>query len=503
MKKYIFTVSLFLLIGMVSCDLDKDPYSEITDNNYPGAGSGTKEYTTAQAVEGLLTDAYTDFASEFWQLDIYLMNEGQSDNAYAGESKEQTMQLDEFRVTATNGTVKRDWSYLYKHITKTNSILKWAPLIQDPALTENRRKEIIAEASFMRAICYFNLVRIYGDVPLSLEEIPEITADNIEELRPLIFPARTSQDKIYEQILADMDVATKNAPDYSSNKFKITKALANLIMAQVHATKDGFENTNWENVRTYASAVVSDTRYGLLTNYDDVFAIEGNPAPSGNLPTASLKNPDSKESLFEVHYTSWNALGNWAAQMFYGLDWKKFNTPSHDLRKAFTEAKDSIRSQSSIVYLNVTGSWSDQYWPQGSYPFCYKLRAQEKTNIVLFRLPEAILLLAEAENELNNLSEAQRLLNIVRKRVKQNDTSADTKEKMRLAIEKEHRLEFAFEGKRWFDLKRRGRFIQVMKSCTDQQKGYADTYLNNNRLLWPIPQDERDINENLTQNAGY
>jgi len=488
---------------MTSCDLDKYPYSEVTDENYPGAGGGTTEYTTAQAIEGLLTDAYTDFASEFWQLDIYLMNEGQTDNAYAGESKEQTMQFDEFRVNATNNTVKRDWSYLYKHITKTNSILKWAPLIQDPALTETRRKEIIGEASFMRAICHFNLVRIYGDVPLSTVEIPEINAGNMEELLPLIFPARTEKAKVYEQILIDLDAAVKNAPDYSSNKFKITKALANLVMAEVYATKEGFENTDWEKVRSYASAVVSDTRYGLMPNYNDIFAVEGDPVPSTTLPTLSLKYPDNKESLFEVHYSSWNTLGNWAAQMFYGIDWKKFNTPSHDLKKAFTDAKDSIRSQASIVYLNVSGSWSDQYWPQGNYPFCYKLRAQEKTNIVLFRLPEAILLLAEAENELNNLPEAQRLLNIVRNRVKQNDTTADTKAKMRLAIENEHRLEFAFEGKRWFDLKRRGRFIQVMKSTTDHQRNYANSRLNENRLIWPIPQNERDLNEHLTQNPGY
>lgn len=503
MKKYIYAISLGILFSFSSCDLDTDPYSEITDKNNEGASNGKTEYTTAQAIEGLLTDAYSDFASELWQLDMYIMNEGQSDNAYAGESKDQTMQIDEFRIGPTNGTVKRDWSYLYKHITKTNSILKWAPLIEDPALTETRKKEIIGEASFMRAICYFNLVRIYGDVPLSLEEIPEINLDNMKELEHLIFPKRSSVADVYSQILADMKVAVTDAPDYSANKFKVTKALANFIMAQVYATKDDRESTNWTEVRKYAKYVVDDTRYDLMPNYDDMFAIDAAGVADGTLPTASLKYPDNKESLFEVHYTSWNALGSWAGQMFYGLDWKKFNTPSRDLYKAFTDENDSIRSNASIKFVNVTGSWSDQFWPASNYPFSFKLRGQEKMNIVLFRYAEAVLLLAEAENELNNLGEAEYQLNRIRTRAKLDGTTADTKDKMRLAIENEHRLEFAFEGKRWFDLKRRGRFIEVMKKCTDQQRSYANTYLNDNKLIWPIPQDEKDINDNLVQNPGY
>jgi len=179
---------------------------------------------------------------EFWQLDIYVVNDAQSDNAYAGESSAQTQQIDQFTLGASNGTVKRDWGYLYKQITKTNSILKWAPLIKDVELTENRRKEIIGEASFMRALAYFNLVRIYGGVPLSIEEIPEINLGNIDELRPLIFPERVSADSVYLQIVKDMSLAIENAPDYSANKFKITKPLANLVMAQVYATKDGISS---------------------------------------------------------------------------------------------------------------------------------------------------------------------------------------------------------------------------------------------------------------------
>ena len=82
------------------------------------------------------------------------------------------------------------------------------------------------------------------------------------------------------------------------------------------------------------------------------------------------------------------------------------------------------------------------------------------------------------------------------------DTPANTKDVMRLAIENENRFEFAFEGKRWMDLKRRGRFIQVMRSASDHQNAYASR-LNENKLVWPIPQSELDLNVNLVQNPGY
>lgn len=482
--------------------LDESPDSELTNENW---GSGGKDnatvYTTASQMEQLLAGAYNDFGSEFWQLDWYLINDSQSDNAYAGEPKEQTMQIDEYRLESTNGNVTRDWKYLYSQVTKTNTLIEWTPKIEDAALTDQRRAEILGEAHFIRALCYFNLVRIYGNVPLLTKYVPEISLGNIDEMYPLIYPAQTPIGDVYKQIISDLEYAVNNVPDYSTNKFKVSKAFVNLILAQAYATKDGFENTDWSKVKQYAQAVTQDSRYSLMENYNDLFAVAETPQ-NGVLPSVSLMNEHSKESIFEVEYSSWSTLGNWAAQMFYGVDWKKFNTPSQDLYQAFNKEQDFVRRDASIMFGDVTGKWTDKYWPSNKYPYCYKLRSQEAANIILFRLPEAILLLAEAENELGNIAEAKRLLNIIRNRAKLDNTTATTKDNMRLAIENEHRLEFAFEGKRWMDLKRRGRLIEVMKRCSDHQNSFANN-LNLNKLIWPIPQTELDLNENLVQNSGY
>lgn len=507
MKKYIYNLLLLsggiFLLPACSDFIDESPYSLVTNENW---GGGKKDsvtvYTKGAQIEPLLSAAYNEYGKEFWQLDIYVMNEAQTDNAYAGENELPTKDLAEWSIASSSKFAARDWQFLYQQIAQANTIIHWTPLItSDPAFPETRRKEVEGEARFMRALAHFNLVRLFENVPLMTEYIPEINLNNIDEIYPLLYPKQATKEEVYAQIIEDLEIAEKGVKDYSQKKFVITKAFVRLILAEVYATKDGFAATNWQKVKDYISPVVGDSRYGLLDKYGDLFAVAKTPT-GGTLTSQPLLNENSKESIFEVSYESWSTLGNWGAQMFYGYDWKKFNTPSIDLVSAFDKANDKVRKENSIVFENVTGVWTDKYWPTTNYPFCFKLRAQESANIVLYRLPEAILLLAEAENELGNIGAAKELLNKVRNRVDLPNTTATNKEQMSAAIGLDHRLEFAFEGKRWFYLKRRGEFIKAMQSTTDSKRNYASR-LNENRLVWPIPQSELDLNDNLKQNPGY
>jgi hypothetical protein len=191
--------------------------------------------------------------------------------------------------------------------------------------------------------------------------------------------------------------------------------------------------------------------------------------------------------------------------MFMGMDWKKFNIPSNDLVNAFDAEQDQIRKNSSIVFMDVTGKWSDAHWPQTHYPFLNKYRlylSPSPQNYIFLRLADIILLKAEALNELGDVSGAAELVNQIRSRVSLPNTTASSQADMRLAIEKERRLELAFEGHRWYDLKRTGRAIEVINNAIDED-GNKLYNLTENRLLWPIPQAELDKNQNLTQNPGY
>ncbi|MNS84188.1 SusD family protein [compost metagenome] len=418
-------------------------------------------------------------------LDNLVNTEGQSDNSYAGADNPANFQIDEFKIEATNANVSRDWRYLYGMIAKANTVIGNVRKVPDPKLTKNRKNEMIGEAAFMRAYSYFDLVRLFGDVPLITKEITAINSDNIEQIYPLLYPERVSQSMIYNQIIADLDTALAYVPATAANKGFVTKGAVNALLARVYSTKTPID---WNKVKQYSDAVIAGG-YVLVPEYDFLW---------------DNKHENSTESIFEINCEDWATGGNWGASMLIGTDWKKFNTPTNDLIKAFDAEGDVIRKSSSVLFSNVTGKWTDKYWAQTSFPFVNKYRdVSGAQNIILIRLADIMLLKAEALNELNDVNGAAAIVNIIRKRVDLTETSASDQGSMRLAIEKERRLELAFEGQRWFDLKRTNRAIAVMnaqKDGADKSLGYT---LNENRLVFPIPQSERDKNNKLTQNSGY
>ncbi|HSF89827.1 MAG TPA: RagB/SusD family nutrient uptake outer membrane protein, partial [Saprospiraceae bacterium] len=198
--------------------------------------------------------------------------------------------------------------------------------------------------------------------------------------------------------------------------------------------------------------------------------------------------------------------GNWGVNIFRGVDWKKFNLPANDLIAAFDAENDLIRKNASIVFEDVSGLWSDSHYPQTQYPFINKWRnfgGDGAQNYIFIRLADILLLKAEALNEAGDVSGAAAIVDQIRDRVDLNPTTANTQAAMRLAIEKERRLELAYEGVRWYDLKRTGRAIEVMSAAKGADGNPIGYMLTPERLLWPIPQAELDKNANLTQNPGY
>lgn len=486
---------IFFFLFLFSCEdfLDKQPLSELTAEmlgKEPGQADSPK-INNAEQAEAYLASAYAAFGSEFYQLDIYQINETQSDNAYSGVQTSNAIQLDTYSADAGNMYVTQDWGLLYSQIGTCNVIIQYVPLVEDAKLTESRRKEIVAEASFIRAQCYFNLLRIYGRCPLVLKDIPDITDENFEEIYVLLYPHQASSDAIYKQILDDMQVAEEGVVSYNVNKSNITKPVVYAKLAEIYATMNAPENVNWNKVKEYAQKVTNDSRYGLLGNFSDIFEVEGR----------ELKNKYSKESIFELECVANTNTANAAFKQFTGRDSRKYCTPSKDLIKTFEEEGDNERLNASVLFEQVT--WADQDYDSSQYPFCNKIRGNEDTNIILMRLPYVMLLEAEALNELGDIAGAGEIVNRIRKRVNLPRVAADTKETMRLAIERERRLELAFEGCRWFDLKRTGRLYDVMENCSDYQHNYAYRLENGNRWIWPIPQKELNLNSSLTQNEGY
>lgn len=183
---------------------------------------------------------------------------------------------------------------------------------------------------------------------------------------------------------------------------------------------------------------------------------------------------------------------------------EKFNAPSHTLVQAFTDNDDTVRLASTITRANV--AWSDTYWSSTNYPFAYKMRdTNGNQNFYLARLADILLLKAEALASTGDVSGAMALVNQVRARAGIATTSAANQAAAIDKVLDERFMELAFEGDRWFDLKRMGKSIQLLSQQNDGNGNvlpYA-TNISQDRLLWPIPQDKLDANALLTQNPGY
>ncbi|MFT4071069.1 MAG: RagB/SusD family nutrient uptake outer membrane protein [Dysgonamonadaceae bacterium] len=434
--------------------------------------------------ESSMASLYKTFHTEYYQFDMFVNGDVASDVCYAGGDNTANFEIDDYNISTTNGNVKRDWGYLYNGVMIANSVLEGADQCTVSGFTDSARTVLKGEAKFVRAVHYFNLVRLWGGVPIVL-------STNINETQYL---PRSTQDEVYQQIVADLTDAISALPDKQNMTGRATKAAAEGMLAKVYAS---MATIDYSKVLQYCNAVLSDSQYSLVSNYAYLF--DGN-------------HENSSESLFEIQFDAATA-GAWGPQMFLppsvsGDGWKKFNTPSKTLIKAYESENDSVREAASVIFENCTGYYSDDVW--GTYiPFAYKFKSangwNSSNNIIYLRLADIILLKAEALNETGDLSGAKTLLNKIRERVKLSDKNPGTQSDMRLAIEQERFLELAFEGHRWFDLKRTGRAVAVMSQC-ETRKSASVVYgsaITSTDLLWPIPATAIQLNSSLTQNDGY
>jgi hypothetical protein len=468
LKIYSIVAAGALVMALGSCKkdfLDKKPVSQVGPD---------EAYKDAAAAEKLILGAYSGMYNDYHIWDYQTNGDVTSDNAYAGGDNAANIAIDKFNPISTNGNVTRDWNNLYSNIKDANIVLNNVPNIEDPKLdANNRRKQILGEASILRAYMYFNLVRLWGSVPLVLA-LPSNDAE--------FYPAKASVEEIYAQIIKDLEFGVANAPTTGATKGIVTKGVANALLAKVYASKP---NPDWAKVQQYSDAVISGG-YALISNYDQLW--DGN-------------HENNSEAIWEMQYDGWGGVhGNWMPSVIVGTGWKRFNTPSNDLVAAYNAENDVIRRNSSISFKNVaTEGWTDDYWSKTNYPYINKYRLDDKSDSYILRLADIILLKAEALNELSagGWAQAKTLVDQVRARVKLAGTTAADQASMRLAIENERRLELAFEGHRWFDLVRTNRAVTVMNAQKDGNGVSLNYNVTPAKIFFPIPQDELDRNPNV------
>lgn len=505
MKKLLFIyINTLLILSLVSCSLDESPlsdYSELTIGGSDSTGSTVKYATKAQMLtqyQAMYTLLQGNDGLEKWNADFLVINETHSDNAYRGATDAELTQMEQQKQNGINKNIERDWKSFYTLIGAANSVICNVDSVPDASLTQAERKQWKSEALILRSWVMFDMVRLWGDIPLVLQEPPAITAANIETVYPLYYPPRDSLTAVYSQIVKDLTFALEEggAPDISTaNKFVFSKTVANALLAKVYAEQP---IRDYNKVVEYCQKVESDVT--LVDNYEDLFDV------NDFKTDAKLRN--SSESIFEITFSGG---GNWNTWL-YGIDetdpnskydWAKWLTPSRDLIDAFDEAGDVVRKNATMVFAKV--SWSNHY-PSVNYPFMHKFPSKFNS-IIKLRLADILLMKAEAYVALDNLTEAAALVNTIRNRAKLPNLDAaivSSKSKMADAVLNERRLELAFEGTRWFDLVRTGKIYDVMNSLNARDAGRLPMdEVNANNVLLPLPQSQIDINPNLVQNPGY
>jgi starch-binding outer membrane protein, SusD/RagB family len=490
--KYKLGLAGLILTSLIatSCDdfLELEPISKETTAD---------AYKKASQVEAALVGVYESFqSSEYYVWDNVLLEDVRSDNYYAGGDDAQIFTYDHLTITPTNTRLFSNWGTIYNAIAKANTVLAHVDECPDPELTDARRKVIRGEALFLRAYHYFNLVKLWGGVPLILNEVTSTAPEDVNV-------PRSTAEEVYAQILTDLDEAITLLPDVygsdaSVNKARATAGAANALAAKVCAQ---MPTPDYARALDYIDAVEkSEANYTLLSDYAYLF--DGN-------------HYNNDESILEVQFTGGNE-GNWGPQMtlppsISGDSWRKFVTPSHDLVNAYNTAGDTKRLAANVIFEEV--NWADEYWYYAvgsSIPFAYKWKiaggwASTDRQYIL-RYGDIVLLKAEALNETNDLSGAVTEVNRIRKRAGLLDLTTEqksSKEVLKATILNERRLELAQEACRWDDLVRYGVVISTMNNLVEidlSTNKAVDYNMTEAKILLPIPQQELDRNSALVQN---
>jgi hypothetical protein len=486
MKKLIFTLATIATLAVLpSCEkfLNVDP---------PYAQDAENFFQTPEDYERALVGAYDLLQSSFLTLWI---GEIASDNAIAGgESVNDSKGLhdiDNMTHGGVNVELRNVLRWNYTGITRANYILEHKDNIDFP-----RKAHILAEAKFLRAYYYFELVKYFGDVPLIIDK-----RIGIEEARTI---PRAPKAEVYAQIEADLIAAAAVLTPVAAQKGRATRGAAKALLGKVYL----YQNKYTEAAATF-DEIIDSGQYSLYPDYSQLFSVAAE---------------NNSETIFDVEYTgleggSYGCLicleGN-AAVGFQGIrqytgpvygDGNSYNLPTPELYAAFSpidprraatvlDIEAFIAAQTnpaSITYAigagGHTGYYNNKYIKKQGEIGLPDNDLTSPVNYRVLRYADVLLMAAEAHYQLGNPSRATALVNQIRQRAGIPGASVNSIEK----VYNERRLELSGEGLRFFDLVRTGQAAQ-----------YIPGFVVGKHEVFPIPQVEIDLaGGTWSQNPGY
>lgn len=488
MKKLVIINTLLLsMYVLVSCNegyTDVQPQFQINSETY---------FNTPEDYQDALVGAYDATANTYINV---LTAEIASDNTLCGGENANDVpgwqEIDDMIHTPVNEQLRSLWQWMYGGINRTNYIFEFQDKLNFPG-----KNEVLAEASFLRAYYYFELVKFFGDVPMPLDE-------RVTFGQETNFP-RVPREQVYNQIEADLTFAAENLPVEQEQAGRATRGAALALLGKAHLYQDDFQAA-----ATALEQVINLNAYALFDSFSNLF---------------SLQNENSIESVFEVQYSTQQGAGFGCLQCSEGnimvgfsgvrgysgpiyASGFSFNVPVQELVDAYEEGDERLRTTvldieqfieeqgGGIEYtqgFEHTGYYNNKYIPRQGEAQSGDVNLTSPRNYRSIRYADVLLMAAEALNR-GGIDDGRALqyLNQVRERAGLDPVSAGGAE-LTEAIYQERRVELAGEGHRFFDLVRTGRAAEEINGF---EAGKHE--------LFPIPLIEIELSGNtITQNPNY
>ncbi|MCK9502332.1 MAG: RagB/SusD family nutrient uptake outer membrane protein [Bacteroidales bacterium] len=539
MKTKIIKYISFILITtaiLSSCnDLDLAPTNRFTDANY---------WTSTEKAAAVLNMAY----SQMFNSNYFFANERLTDNLYEGRGNTNEKIITSGQADAALGRFAGEWADCYSGIKTCHILLENIDLVpnMDPAVKERMK----AEARFIRASLFFRLTNHYGDVPLFDYNISRQEANTIE---------RSPKAEVLEFVRNELNSIVTLLPkkgEYSDkDKGRITQGAAMMLLARTYL----YENS-WSEVASITQRIINGEfgNYELFPSYEGLFLPENELNDEVILDLGYALNLRTWMEMYDgIPISVGGRINAFAPTQELVDDYIMRNGKAiHEDGSGYNENDPYVnrdpRFGATIVYhgyqwVDGSGKVSTIYIRPGSSAEAgasnldeYSGPGQNSTatgyyirkyfdpqapegmnaglNLILMRYADVLLMYAEAKNELGEMNESVWNQTIRPIRVRAGFTDAGAlnypgNDNMREIIRRERRSELAIEGLRLFDIRRWGTIETVMNGTPHGAKFAANNTqyieLEQRRFnperdyLFAIPQSQRDINENLTQNPGY
>ena len=416
-----------------------------------------------------------------------------------------------YTIQPQNNAVAAMWQEHYTGIARANLVISRVPQMDDAKITELQRNRILGQARFLRAFFYFQMVKMFGSIPLVLTETTGFADSK---------PSQAASAEVFAAIIEDLEFAEENLPPAwpENDKGRASMGAAKALLGRVYLTMTGSHWNQTDSPRLFQLAadklkevIDMSQYYELLDNYADVFKVD---------------NENNKEMIFSVQFQGpgldiGSDVGAYMGPDGDPLDGAGFADGFTNEQFVLSFHDDDIRLQHNVSWVNFT-TGATLTWLPSFRPWKYHREKgpgyyDNPYHFPLIRYADVLLMYAEALNGANSTppTEAYQAVNAVRKRARMTppslpDLTGLSKEQFMDSLLQERSWELCWEGLRKDDLIRTGKLKEYITERHSPQAidGWYGFYPGGNfkedtHYLLPIPQRERDINPNLVQNPGY